>query len=453
MEVYLQSILTSALECAWNISSIQAALISMVSFIGMFIGDPVWGWYSDVYGRKMAVFYSTLWTFVYALLSATSPSFFWIVFTRGLTGFGISGAIQVVTIYCEFLPEIYRCLSILVLAVFWSIGGCLTNLIAMLVMPTLDWRYVLGFASIPCLAFCLLYKFVPESPRFYLVSGQRNKTLKVLADGAKANGVSLLEGDLIVPEKDSLGQIRTLFKKQHRKTTILLFLIWSSAGFCYFGMILLSPLLLVNQNCGNDNTVRNTISDCSCKPLTTKHYQYLIATAFAEIPGLIVSFIIIQLLGRRKGIALQFFLAGIPIPFLIACTSSATKTILLSCTRAFSNAVFQTIILYTAEVYPTSIRAIGLGMCSAANRFGVFISPLVAQVIFPKSNLAGLLIYTILCLSSGILALTLPIETRGRLLQFVCMLILIRRRQTPAQNEAELQDPLYREAIVILLRY
>lgn len=49
--------------------------------------------------------------------------------------------------------------------------------------------------------------------------------------------------------------------------------------------------------------------------------------------------------------------------------------------RGIIAGVFQAAYVYTPEVYPTSLRAVGVGSCSAMARFGAMVTPYVAQVL------------------------------------------------------------------------
>lgn len=50
--------------------------------------------------------------------------------------------------------------------------------------------------------------------------------------------------------------------------------------------------------------------------------------------------------------------------------------------RGIIAGVFQAAYVYTPEVYPTSLRAVGVGSCSAMARLGAMVTPYVAQVNF-----------------------------------------------------------------------
>lgn len=59
----------------------------------------------------------------------------------------------------------------------------------------------------------------------------------------------------------------------------------------------------------------------------------------------------------------------------------AFLTVMLFLARGIIAGVFQAAYVYTPEVYPTSLRAVGVGSCSAMARLGAMVTPYVAQVI------------------------------------------------------------------------
>lgn len=69
----------------------------------------------------------------------------------------------------------------------------------------------------------------------------------------------------------------------------------------------------------------------------------------------------------------------------IAFYRRAFLTIMLFLARGIIAGVFQAAYVYTPEVYPTSLRAVGVGSCSAMARLGAMVTPYVAQVKL-KSN-------------------------------------------------------------------
>lgn len=55
-------------------------------------------------------------------------------------------------------------------------------------------------------------------------------------------------------------------------------------------------------------------------------------------------------------------------------------TVTLFVARGIIAGVFQAAYVYTPEVYPTPLRAVGVGTCSAMARLGAMVTPYIAQV-------------------------------------------------------------------------
>lgn len=82
--------------------------------------------------------------------------------------------------------------------------------------------------------------------------------------------------------------------------------------------------------------------------------------------------------------------------------------------RGIIAGVFQAAYVYTPEVYPTSLRAVGVGACSAMARLGAMITPYVAQVLLKSSITFSTTIYASAAILAAIGCILLPIETRGQ---------------------------------------
>ena len=99
MEMMVLSILAPALNCEWNLNEWEKASITTVVFCGMMLSSPIWGKICDRFGRRICLFFCTIFTFSFGFGSSFSPNIGTILALRALVGFGIGGAPQAVTLY------------------------------------------------------------------------------------------------------------------------------------------------------------------------------------------------------------------------------------------------------------------------------------------------------------------------------------------------------------------
>lgn len=93
--------------------------------------------------------------------------------------------------------------------------------------------------------------------------------------------------------------------------------------------------------CALDGQLDQTCS-AQCRDLDRKDYTHLLWTTLAEFPGILLTILSIERLGRKKTMALEFILLTIALCFLFDCTTNRTMlTIILFFIRGLASGVFQ----------------------------------------------------------------------------------------------------------------
>ncbi|OXA60411.1 synaptic vesicle 2-related protein [Folsomia candida] len=449
MEMMILSILSPALHCEWGINEYKQAFLTTAVFFGMMVSSPFWGDLSDKYGRRLALWVSVGLLFFYGTVSSFSPGYLWLVFLRCFVGFAIGCVPQSVTLYAEFLPTKQRARCVILLDCFWALGACLEVLLALVVMPTLGWRWLLGLSALPIFIFFIMCYWLPESVRFLAASGETEKALSTLKRIAKDNGRPMLLGRLVVDDMQQTerGRMKDLLMPEMRKTTLLLWFIWMTCAFCYYGVVLLSteilgdtprhrsltssPTITMFGNSSSSSTTLSPLalslvqgngtsimSECKNpdhKMLTQSDYIDLLWTTLAEFPGILITIFVLDKIGRKNTMAAQFVLFALTIfMFCFPIEDRVVKTIILFAARGIVSGVFQAAYVYTPEVYPTSMRSIGIGTCSSMARIGAMVTPYVAQVIYKQSVALAAGVYGVIALMAAVVAIMLPIETKGK---------------------------------------
>ncbi|XP_072006638.1 putative transporter SVOPL isoform X1 [Engystomops pustulosus] len=425
MEIMLLAVISSSIRCEWHLQSWQVALVTMMVFFGYMIFSIVLGLLADRYGRLKILTLSFLWGAYFSLLTSFAPTYAWFVFLRCMVGCGVSGHSQGLIIKTEFLPKNFRGYMLPLSQLFWLGGSLLIIGLGSVVTPSLGWRWLVRFASIPGIILILVFKFVPESARYNVSVGKDQAAMETLGRIAKINRSKMPEGRIHEPVAENLGSFMDLLDPKYRRTSLQIWVIWLGIAFAYYGVILASSELLENNLLCGTGPVQGSISvekgegPCHCNMLSTSDYHTMIISTIGEIALNPFNILGINLIGRRWTLGITMTTTGVFFLLLIICLSRTGLIAILFCLRALVSANFNTIYIYTAEVYPTVMRAIGMGTSGSLCRIGAMAAPFIAQVLLSASIIGGLCLFAGVCFVCALSAFTLPIETKGRALQQV----------------------------------
>ncbi|XP_017782628.1 PREDICTED: organic cation transporter protein-like isoform X2 [Nicrophorus vespilloides] len=336
-------------------------LAEMMFLGGVAIGGLASGVISDKYGRKKTLIASVLIQTFLGVSIAFAPWFEMYFILRAMLGF-----ISVSVVFSGFV------LSIEIVGGFWRTVAGISYLfpvslsyvmISGIAYQIRDWRQLQLAISLPGILFSIYWWVIPESPRWLLAMGRHQEVMTILQRAAVMNKRELplnLDKQLLPAntkiQTESVG-IMDLFKTpKMRKITLLLFVIWFSVYLVYYGLV------LNVGNIGGDLYVNSILS------------------GLVEVPAIAISILFLLKCGRKWPLALTMKFAGIaclltvPIPYIFSdvqwlITSSAmTGKFLISS----SNAVMP---VFTAELFPTTIRNIGVGASNVSAGMALMIVP------------------------------------------------------------------------------
>ena len=148
------------------------------ALIGSILGVAIAGMLSDFLGRKMTMLISAALFSISAIGCAVSADFTQLVIFRIVGGFGI-GIVSIVSpVYIsEVSPADVRGTMVSLYQLFITIGFLLAYLANFLILKGVSmpdyWRPMLGAEAVPDILFLVMIFFIPESPRWLAVRGQR----------------------------------------------------------------------------------------------------------------------------------------------------------------------------------------------------------------------------------------------------------------------------------------
>ncbi|CAL5058930.1 unnamed protein product [Urochloa decumbens] len=159
-------------------------LIVAMSLIGATVVTPFSGAVADSIGRRPMLIASAVLYFVSGLVMLWAPNVYVLLLARLIDGFGIGLVVTLVPLYIsETAPTDIRG-TLNTLPQFSITGGMFLSycmVFGMSLLPSPDWRIMLGVLSIPSLIyFALTVFYLPESPRWLVSKGRMAEAKRVL---------------------------------------------------------------------------------------------------------------------------------------------------------------------------------------------------------------------------------------------------------------------------------
>ncbi|GMR63902.1 MULTISPECIES: MFS transporter [Bacillus] len=372
MDVGMLSFVMVALQKDWGLSTQEMGWIGSINSIGMAVGALVFGILSDKIGRK-SVFIITLLLFsIGSGLTALTTTLAMFLVLRFLIGMGLGGELPVAsTLVSESVEAHERGKIVVLLESFWAGGWLIAALISYFVIPKYGWEVAMVLSAVPALYALYLRWNLPDSPRFQKVEKRP----------------SVIEN------------IKSVWSGEYRRATIMLWILWFSVVFSYYGMFLWLPSVMVLKGFS-----------------LIKSFQYVLIMTLAQLPGYFTAAWFIERLGR-KFVLVTYLIGTACSAYLFGVAESLTVLIVAGMLLSFFNlGAWGALYAYTPEQYPTVIRGTGAGMAAAFGRIGGILGPLlVGYLVASQASLS--LIFTIFCGSIliGVVAvIVLGQETKQR---------------------------------------
>jgi AAHS family 4-hydroxybenzoate transporter-like MFS transporter len=341
-----------ALATEWGIPATRFGSVIVMGLVGMMIGAVGGGMMGDKYGRRGALLGSTLLFGVLTLVTGLVSDFFSLAMLRFLASLGLGGAIPNATaLASEYVPRRGRACSVTLTFVCVPLGGTLAAVLGGQLISGYGWRGMFGVGGIlPILLVAVLWKTLPESPRYL---ARRRTRWYELVRLMKRLGHELPPGELAFVDAAETGPAHAtlgdLFSPAFRRDSLalgaafLFCLLSASMGFNWL------PIML-----GDSGVGPALISDG------------VFAFNACGVVSAILAVWVIQRLGSKAamlGMCLAAVVGAAALsvaPVGPALTASMLLG-MLALTGGMIHATQTTMYALAAHVYPTPMRATGVG--------------------------------------------------------------------------------------------
>jgi len=392
-----------------ELSTFAAAFQAGCAF-GTFVAPVL----ADRMGRKPTLSFSITVAALLSYASAMARSLHMLLVLRTVSSASWAIAWNVVSPwYIEFLPTRTRGAMLTALSLGWPLGRGITICSSQFFQS--DWQKIQEIQAIAMLVLGVASRFIYESPRYLAARGRTDEARQVLTEVHRSNGSSWNSNCQLCLDDSSAQSM------DERTWQELL-------SEEYSGRIAFSWILFSLLSC-------TTILIDTWGPLIYQHLLFphrtvlphglLMLFNVGDFVGLIVSVFVVDLIGRKGGFAVGFFLQGSILLVLAGVHLEASKLghyslfvqsmlgVMAASCRSFA---WEGATMWALEAFPTSLRAAAL--CSSRvcmQLMAVLTLKVSAEYLAHVPAVEWLQLFGGLLVTAGVIvALCNPRETAGQ---------------------------------------
>lgn len=376
----------SALIIIWHIPSETGGWLLSSIFFGYLVGALVAGVLADRFGRRKLMMSSLLIFCVCSLLMGTANSLPELFVWRALAGVGIGAETALIAPYISsFSPPGCEASS--------SQGRSGSSRSAISLPEWLPrWssrpiRLWVGESRRFCVRFrwscCCGGDVSCRVSRYLLSKGRNAEAAAVVENMERESGVNPAvdspdavdtvtdppqSSPSVTSRRGVLAPLAGLWRGGLARTTIVIWLLWFILIGVNYGFSSWLPTLLVLE-----------------KGITlTNSFLIALITSLAQIPGYYVASLLIDKMERKWLLAI--YALGATGGAVVVAFADNTPVLVLGSAllAAFTNGAAGVYYTYTAELYPTEVRATAMGAASAIGRLGAICAPIAIGYLFAR---------------------------------------------------------------------
>ncbi|CAH0764157.1 unnamed protein product [Diatraea saccharalis] len=195
------SYLLPTAECDLHMDLVQKGLLNAIPYFGMLFSSVIAGFLTDTFGRKIFITTGFIGIFVFTIVSASSQIYNVLIVAKFFEGFlfatSFSAAVTLTSEFCHngIRDRVLLCQSsfisisqVIIASISWAVltndwhlslfnGGFVLN----------TWNFYLLIMSLWSLTACLLYTFMPESPKYLVTQNKFDESRAILIKIYKTN--------------------------------------------------------------------------------------------------------------------------------------------------------------------------------------------------------------------------------------------------------------------------
>jgi AAHS family 4-hydroxybenzoate transporter-like MFS transporter len=370
----------------WGATPAAFGPVFSASLVGMMTGALSLGPVADRFGRKLAAVLAVAFMGVFTLATMTCTSIESLLVVRFLTGVGLGGALpNCVALSGEYAPARWRATAIGAMFCGFPLGAMLGGLLAARIIPAFGWKSVFLVGGIvPLILIPVLAALLPESIRYLVARRKQPARILTLLRKIAPNVQATESSNFTIRETTSGGvAISELFSHGRLLGTLLLWVSFFANLLLYYFLINWLPLLLQQAGLSLGNAI--------------------LLTALLNFGGILGTIAFARSLDRTGNSRILIWaFVGCTVSTVVLGYAGANIPVLIGAVfiAGFcANGALNNLSAVAANLYPTNIRATGIGWGLGFGRVGSIAGPMIGSwLLLAKVELAHL--FSIIALPS-----------------------------------------------------
>jgi putative MFS transporter len=403
----------------WGITPVQIGWLISVGYLGQFVGALLFGAMAERYGRIRSASGATALMSVMSLACALAGSFPTLLVLRLVQGIGVGGEMPVAAVYINELSKAKgRGRFFLLYEMIFPVGLMMTGQIGALVVPRLGWQVMFLIGAIPGLVIAGVLLRLRESPRWLIGQGRLEEAETIIREieaaapkAFEATKDTTITNDIRQKDEDrdrrdrrgSKTRWSELLSALYVRRTLVVWVLWACAYFITNGLNNWMPTLY--------NRVYGLSLDQALRAGTL--------TNVAQVAILLGCAFAIDRLGRRRWTMVCFAAGAVLLAALGSFASGSVVAVMTLVTLSYGivGSVNAVLYLYTPEIYPTRMRALGTGAATCWLRLASAAGPVLVGYLVARSGTGAVFLMFAAAGAVGAVAATAMLETRNRRLE------------------------------------
>ena len=376
--------------------------------LGAIIGCLVAGGVAEKYGRRYGLLTAASIFAISSIGMATANNLTMFIFARFIAGIGVGMASMLSPLYiAEVTPSHVRGRMVAINQLTIVIGILVTNLVnySLRNNGTEAWRWMFGLGVVPSTLFIIGVLWLPESPRWLLQVGNKDKAQKILS---KIGGENYAAESIISMQKTITVHSKISYKSVFEKAV--------------FPAVLIGIGLAVFQQLCGINVVFNYTAVLFESIGFSKDDQ-LLETVFIGAINLIftiLAMLLVDKLGRKPlmligagGLAILYVI----IANLLGIRSPNVSWFLLAAIGLYATSLAPVTWVLISEIFPGKVRAAAISVAVLCLWAAYFILTFTFPILYSRLQDKTFYIYAAVCVIGFLFVYFKVKETKGKTLE------------------------------------